>query len=249
MCSKHTFYNGRGQKLAALFYPAAAGRTVIVVCHGFTGSKEGRGRALAMAERAAELGYSTFLFDFAGCGESEGDFSDVSLTGHIDDLKHALDYCLASGYERAVTVGRSFGGTTVLCHAAVDGRVAGVCTWAAPADPAGLFAGLRGETTGNGLVPLHGDAGTVYVKEAFFSDLAAYDVPARAAKISPRPIFVVHGSADAVVPPEDARTIYQSAGEPKELFIVPGADHQFTEHYEKVWGAMFSWLKKHFPAP
>ena len=244
---KHTFYNGRGQKLAALFYPAA-GKTLLVVCHGFTGSKEGRGRALAMAQRAAELGYPTFLFDFAGCGESEGDFAGVTLSGHIDDLKCALDYCRAAGYRRAVTVGRSFGGTTVLCHAADDGRVAGVCTWAAPADPYRLFSALRGETAQTGLVPLHGDAGTVYVREAFFSDLASYDVPARAAAVSPRPLLVVHGSADAVVPPDDALAIYSRAGQPKELFIVPGADHQFTDHYREVWEAMFSWLQKHFPA-
>lgn len=246
IAEKHTFYNGRGQKLAALFYPAA-GSTLLVVCHGFTGTKEGRGRAVDMAQRAAGLGYPTFLFDFAGCGESEGDFTGVSLSGHIEDLKHALDYCEAAGYRRAITVGRSFGGTTVLCQAAIDERVAGVCTWAAPADPYRLFSGLKGKPRDNGLVPLHGDAGTVYVKESFFSDLAAYDVPARAAAVSPRPLLVIHGSADAVVPPDDALAVYSRAGQPKELFIVPGADHQFTEHYLQVWEAMFSWLQKHFP--
>ena len=50
---KISFANSRGQRLAGLFYACSEVKTVLVICHGFTGSKEGGGKALEMAEYLA----------------------------------------------------------------------------------------------------------------------------------------------------------------------------------------------------
>src|SRR3712207_7622089 len=42
---------------------------------------------------------------------------------------------------------------------------------------------------------------------------------------SPRPLLIVHGTADALIPVEHARRLYEVAGEPKELWLVDGAAH------------------------
>lgn len=57
--------NNRKQQLAALFLKSKPGKgsdrqksganPLVIVCHGFTGSKEGRGQALAMGEQLALL--------------------------------------------------------------------------------------------------------------------------------------------------------------------------------------------------
>jgi uncharacterized protein len=45
------------------------------------------------------------------------------------------------------------------------------------------------------------------------------------AKISPRPILLIHGGKDSIVDPHDATLLYDAAGEPKELWFLPEADH------------------------
>ncbi len=45
------------------------------------------------------------------------------------------------------------------------------------------------------------------------------------ARIAPRPILLIHSLKDSIVDPHDASLLYAAAGEPKELWIVPGVDH------------------------
>jgi fermentation-respiration switch protein FrsA (DUF1100 family) len=45
------------------------------------------------------------------------------------------------------------------------------------------------------------------------------------ARFSPRPILIIHGGADTIVDPYDAPLLYTAAQEPKELWMVPEADH------------------------
>ncbi len=43
--------------------------------------------------------------------------------------------------------------------------------------------------------------------------------------IAPRPILIIHGSKDSLVDPNDAPRLYKAAKDPKELWIVPEAEH------------------------
>lgn len=58
-----------------------------------------------------------------------------------------------------------------------------------------------------------------------------------AAGIAPAPLLVVHGTADTFFPPEEARHLYDSASEPKGLWMIPDGGHAeglFTEAAEPV---------------
>ena len=49
--------------------------------------------------------------------------------------------------------------------------------------------------------------------------------------ISPRAVFLINGADDWTgTNPDDARALYAAAGEPKELWIVPGAGHGGAFH-------------------
>lgn len=244
---KVTFSNSRGHKLAGLFYPAdnKPEGPVVVVCHGFTGSKEGGGMAISMAEKIARsCGCSFFLFDFAGCGESEGKFEDLTLSGQIDDLNCAVNWCTARGLSPVITMGRSFGGTTVVAHGAQDPRVFAVCTWAAPVRLEELFSSIIVDDPGESgeLVSISGDDGLIYLNKNFFRDLKQHDVRTYARQLSPRPLLIIHGNMDNVVPLEDGEILYRAAGEPKKMVIINGADHQFSRHHEEVWDTVCTWL-------
>jgi len=240
------FQNNRGERLAGLLCGGAGGRPVVVVCHGFTGSKEGRGKAVEMARFLDQNGWACLLFDFAGCGESQGAPENISLSNHIGDLTSAIDLCQDRGLGPVVTMGRSFGGSTVLCQAAGDPRVKAVCTWAAPAELSDLFLGLTDEDLPedeNSLITLAGSEGMIQLKAGFFSDLLRHDVTGSASRLAPRPLLVVQGTRDEVVEPDQARRIFSAAGNPKKLAMVEGADHQFSAHYAEVWQIVLDWLK------
>ena len=59
-----------------------------------------------------------------------------------------------------------------------------------------------------------------------------------AARLSPRPLLLIHGALDTHTPPSQSEELYAAAHEPKQLWIVPGAGHAgcydtATREYER----------------
>jgi fermentation-respiration switch protein FrsA (DUF1100 family) len=46
-----------------------------------------------------------------------------------------------------------------------------------------------------------------------------------AAQIAPTPFLVVHGDQDVYFPVDHAHQLYEAAGDPKELWVIPGFGH------------------------
>lgn len=227
----------------------AAHKTIIIVCHGFTGTKQGGGRALEMSCRLAKKGYGTILFDFAGCGESDGKWQDLTLSGQIEDLHSVAKWCRTEGFTRIILNGRSFGGTTALAYAASSSLINAVCTWSAAACPVNIFKRFIAERHVNddsSLVALRGEHETdrLYIKAGFFADLPKHNILDYVSLLSPRRLLIIHGSEDQVVPKEEAELIYRTATEPKEMVIIDGADHRFSNHLQDVWDYFFCWIAR-----
>ncbi|MCF8105226.1 MAG: alpha/beta hydrolase [Desulfohalobiaceae bacterium] len=244
--TKIRFENPEGLILCGLFLEAEGKpQAVLVVCHGFTGSKEGGGRTLEMGSfLSAKAGISVLVFDFAGNGESQGQFEDLTLSGQVKDLNAAVTWCRERFPLPVLTMGRSFGGTTVICQAAEDPRVRSVCSWAAPARPYELFAGLATDRAPDSeLISLQSPEGSVRIRESFLDDLKEHDVLRSASRISPRRLLIVHGSRDESVPPREAEKIYAAAGEPKDIRLIPEADHRFQVNAGLAWEASLEWVQ------
>ncbi len=258
--------NRQGLNLAALLRtaePAAAGEVtpaerpvlkppLVIVGHGFTGSKEGGGGALAMADELAGRGFDALLFDCTGCGESEGLWEEITLSRQVEDLAAVVGWARMGEYRRIILNGRSFGGATVLAYAAADPRITAVCTWAAVARPLRLFGGSAVEEFTPGgpaekKITLNDGSGSLCLQGRFFQDLQRYNLPGCAAGISPRPLLLIHGTADEVVPVDEARLLFEAADEPKQLALIEGADHRFSDHAAGVWKIFFNWLQQWFP--
>mgnify|MGYP006302741355 CR=1 FL=1 len=227
-----------------LLHPADANPwAVLVVCHGFTGSKEGGGRTLDMGRFLADrTGVAVLVFDFAGHGESRGAFEDLTLSRQIRDLGAVVDWCGSELGLPVLSTGRSFGGTTVVCRAAADERIRAVCTWAAPGRPYELFHGMAADQDGR-WVTFSSSEATVRLRRAFLEDLKQYDVLAAAGALAPRPLMVVHGDQDNDVLPREAELIHASAGEPKAIRIIPDADHRFQVNAGLAWEATREWIE------
>ena len=96
-----------------------AGPTVIFL-PGYASDMNGS-KALALEGWAKANGRAFLRFDYGGCGQSEGDFADQTLTGWRDDVLAMIDD-VATG--PVVLVGSSMGGWLMLLAAkARPGRV------------------------------------------------------------------------------------------------------------------------------
>jgi pimeloyl-ACP methyl ester carboxylesterase len=50
------------------------------------------------------------------------------------------------------------------------------------------------------------------------------------ARLAGRPLLMIHGEQDTYIKPHTARALFERAGEPKELWLVPGAKHNQALH-------------------
>jgi fermentation-respiration switch protein FrsA (DUF1100 family) len=62
-----------------------------------------------------------------------------------------------------------------------------------------------------------------WVPHLLMSD--GYDPIDYVARIAPRPILIMHGTHDHVAHHRMGQRLYAAAGEPKELWLIDGADH------------------------
>ena len=44
-------------------------------------------------------------------------------------------------------------------------------------------------------------------------------------RVAPRPVLFISGAEDRLMPPDDVRALYAAAGEPKDIWMIPGASH------------------------
>jgi fermentation-respiration switch protein FrsA (DUF1100 family) len=65
-------------------------------------------------------------------------------------------------------------------------------------------------------------------------------------KISPMPLLIIHGTDDVGIPLAGVKRLYELAGDPKDLVIVEGADHNLTDPraYEITMETAVQWLKE-----
>ena len=70
--------------------------------------------------------------------------------------------------------------------------------------------------------------------------------------IAPRPILFIHAGDDDLVSPDEARSLYARAGEPKRLVILPSVTHvdfYLGDALEQVTAVSLEWFHCHLPSP
>lgn len=216
----------------------------MIICHGIPGSQpdpHDRGY-FGLAEALVAAGYHAVLFNFRGCGDAGG---DIDMRAWYEDLTEVSDLItdLPGVDPRAVhAVGFSAGGAIAAKAAAHDHLFAGLLLMATPADLGQIMPddpqALREHFRALGLI----------TTEAFPHDLKAWHrgflelKPVRWLPfIAPRPVGIVHGDADTVVPVEHARHLYAAAFEPKTLTILADAPHQLRRD-PRTTGLIIDWL-------
>jgi pimeloyl-ACP methyl ester carboxylesterase len=199
------------------WYAPTKNGAAIVLVHGTGGNRMG---TLTEARILAQAGYGVLLFDWPGCGESTG--NTTWGAGDRAALEAALDF--AEKQEHVLSGGLGvFGfsmGTLVATQvAATDQRVRALFITGAFGDP---DRALSFQFSRLGLLT---ERPAVWAAHLAGMDLDGRRPQDVARFISPRPIYIVGGSADDIIPPSNARALYDAAREPKTIWIVDGAHH------------------------
>ena len=105
----------RGNIPATIQLPAKSARgeelPLVVLCHGFTGNRQGDGHFAPLAEDLAAHGIATVRPDFAGCGDSTEPYANYTLANMAADVDSVIGYMQATyGTGKTALVGHSMGG-------------------------------------------------------------------------------------------------------------------------------------------
>jgi pimeloyl-ACP methyl ester carboxylesterase len=73
------------------------------------------------------------------------------------------------------------------------------------------------------------------------------------ARLAPRPLLLIHGTADRLVPPDEARALFERAGSPRQLELLPGIGHfdwvmPGSHGFNEVTGRVVRFLTEVVPA-
>jgi len=225
-----TLLTADGERLAARHYPAPGadqalnGGVGVVVAHGFTGSIDKphvRNVSVALARHAGVL-----AFDFRGHGRSSGH----STLGdrEIADLEAAVQALRERGYRQIVTCGWSMGGSVVLRHAALIGGVDAVVSVSAVSR--WFYRGTAAMRRLHWAIETR--VGRLLTRRVLRTRVSAAGWPVLpeapidvVARISPIPLLLVHGDRDHYFPVEHPQALFDTAQEPKELWLVEGFGH------------------------
>jgi putative redox protein len=217
----------------------------LVFCHGFPeaplDARQSAGTFPELMDRIAqEMGWAALTFTFRGCGDSEGDFS---LLGWLRDLRAAVDHLVASvELEGVWLAGTSTGGSLAICEAAEDLRVRGVAALAPRAD----FDDWAGQP--RRFLEHAREIGAVRTPsfppsfDAWARELRGARPLEGARALRPRPLLVIHGDDDEIVPSIDARLIADAHGS-AELRILQGAGHRLR-HDPRAVAVLLGWLDR-----
>ncbi|MEX2305295.1 MAG: alpha/beta hydrolase, partial [Waddliaceae bacterium] len=125
-----------GEKIFGIFHlPIGIKKPPCVMfCHGLAGHKIGEHRVYVyLAELLSKVGIASLRVDFRGSGDSEGEFSEMTLEGEVSDALVALNFLRESPLvdpERIGIYGRSFGAAVDIIAAKRMGNIRSMALWA-----------------------------------------------------------------------------------------------------------------------
>ena len=219
--------------------------TGLVLCHGFpsisTGDHDIAKSYYDLADLISEqLGWTVFAITFRGCGSSQGNFS---LMGWLNDTINAANYLAKEQHLDSIyAAGFGTGGAMAINAASKCETIAGVAAVSPPSDfndwitePADLLDYAR-------KVGVISDPKFPTNLEEWINELSQMQTIEAAEEMEKKPLLLVHGSDDRVVPSFDARVLADAHGS-ADLRIIDGATHRLRFD-PRTTAVLIGWLDR-----
>ena len=203
---------GDNVRLSAWYTPPKNG-VIILVAHGYGASRTEHYHALF-----ASHGYGVIAWDFRAHGKSGGEFSSLGYY-EVLDAKAALDFALAQpGVEHIGAWGGSMGAVTMIRATAQYPEIEALV-----ADSP--FATLEDEMDLRVPFPVMRSLIRFFAEMESGVTVDLVRPLDDIARISPRPIFLIQGMGDGMVPLDSGERLYDAAGEPRQLWMENDVPH------------------------
>ncbi len=220
-----------------IHYPA------VLLVHGFGVEKEERGMFTEIAKRLSEKGIMVYRFDFSGCGESDGDYRETSLSKLKSDLQCILTFIRSQPHvdnNNLGILGQSLGTATTI---ALAPEVKTMIMMGAVSHPKGALIRSFGDNYHpDGVSTREGSSGKItHIHPHFWKDFENHNLLDSMKSIT-CPVLFIHGYEDEKVPVSDMEAYFAAANGPKEKVIINGADHGFRPYREKMYTVVVEWF-------
>ncbi len=217
-----TFASRHGRHLVSGWYLSVPGATAtIIVSPGYRTRKN---RVLAVVHVLWRAGYNVLAFEYYGHGATGG----VPVTlgyREREDFLGALAYAHKRAPESHIGVlAYSMGAAIALLCSVDHPEIEAIVADSSFATHASAVRYQLRRTLHLPVAPF------LWASDHLLHLRAGYRFcqvePLRAiARLAPRPILLIHGERDTMVDPHDATLLYRAANEPKQLWMVPQAEH------------------------
>lgn len=226
---------------------------IVLMLHGLTGNRcETHFVYTQLSRRLARAGIASFRFDFAGSGDSEGDFADVTILTELEDARAAVRFLEQQpelDMEQFGLVGFSAGGLVAALLAPEVESLKAWSIWAAVAEPIETFSELLSGTIA---IDWQGrrihDLGGLPIGTQFMEVLPAVQ-PLDLVSAVQAPCLIVHGEHDQVVPLSAAYKYFEVLRHnngASRLEVIAEGDHAFSsmEKIGRVSDLTFDWFSQ-----
>lgn len=227
-------------------------RPVVIICHGFVGSRIGVDRLFVKTARAlAAKGNYVLRFDYGGCGESDGDYGTLGFDSMVDQTRTVIDYVSSCDFidpTRLTLLGHSLGGAVAIMTAVKDRRVKRLALWSAVGYPFNDIVRIVGRSSYDQAYTKGKTDYVGYTLAPVFFDSLMEHQPFQAATRFSGDVLLVHGTSDDVIP-VDYSFLYQKVFWTRsegtcEKEIVFQANHTYSTdtHQQEAIQATLRWL-------
>ena len=209
-----------GLLLQGCFIPAPGSERAVIILHGHGGSLDWD---IHRAPAFHAAGFNVLLIDFRAHGQSQG---HLATFGYLErkDVVGAVNFVLGRGVNRIGLLGFSYGGIASMLTAPICPEIKAVVT---DGGPTRMKTALRARAI-ELHVPPRIARPLAWLTFAITSlrlgvNIFHYETVRWVAQIAPRPILFIHGDLDQYCP--DFDDLFSAAGEPKEMWRLPGVGH------------------------
>ena len=217
------FRAGDGVTLRGWYIPAGDSLKTVIVCSGANGSLDAD---MHVAPWLHAAGFNVLLFNWRAHGDSAGEVVTLGFNERYD-LIAAVRFVKLKGAERVGVLGFSMGGTVAVAAAAVYEDVNAVVAdspfvYVLSAVAGGLLE--RGVPEGLSFLLARVFVVTACLRTRL--NLFDIDLVRWIQRVAPRPLLLIFGEQDVIVPKSEVDVLFARAGEPKEVWRVPEAAHR-----------------------
>ena len=233
---KVQFLNNKNQKIVGLLsLPETKNPPVVIIFHGFKGTKEYYPFANNSIKSLTDAGIAVLRIDFRGSGESDLEFKDFTIKSESEDVLATIEYLKGLkniDSERIALIGISMGAGAILLSMKEKPKVKTLVFWG----PGWYFGdGSRYDT------PEHRreveEEGVFYVTQGFtgkklvagkelFHEMKTLDVRPFM-KLVEIPVLILRGAIDEIIRMADDKEALKTLK--AEYKLIEKGDHNFTD--------------------